>query len=126
MCSSFCFHEFFPVLRNLAISCANVGVDNFPTGRYDRNRGNFQKVPLFDDLPCYTRHGEATMTTKEFHEGLITLVRCNRIFAVLHADSNELCFYSDKEPCRFAIPESLTERQVKVLLVQPKRSFIKM
>ena len=66
------------------------------------------------------------MTRKEFHEGIVTLVRRNRIFAVLHADSNELCFYADNEPTRFAIPESLTERQVKVLLYQPKRTFVKM
>ena len=66
------------------------------------------------------------MTTKEFHEGILTLVKRNRIFAVLHDDSNELCFYSDNAPARFAIPESLTERQVKVLLAQPKRVFKKM
>lgn len=66
------------------------------------------------------------MNRKEFHEGLLTLVKRNRVFAVLHDDSNELCFYADNEPTRFAIPEMLTERQVKVLLVQPKRNFQKM
>lgn len=66
------------------------------------------------------------MNRKEFHEGILTLVKRNRIFAVLHRDSNELCFYADHEPTRFAIPEMLTERQVKILLAQPKRVFKKM
>ena len=66
------------------------------------------------------------MTVKEFHEGILINVRRNRIFAVLHDDSNELCFYSDNEPTRFAIPEMLTERQVKALLAQPKRRLERM
>ena len=65
------------------------------------------------------------MTRKKFHEGIVTLVRRNRIFAVLHDNSNELCFYADHEPTRFAIPESLTTRQVKALLYQPKRTLLK-
>lgn len=66
------------------------------------------------------------MTVKEFHEGILINVRRNRIFAVLPEDSNELCFYSDNAPARFAIPESLTERQVKILLAQPKRRLERM
>ena len=66
------------------------------------------------------------MNRKEFHESILTLVHRNRIFAVLHADSNELCFYADHEPTRFAIPEMLTHRQVKALLAQPKRRLERM
>ena len=66
------------------------------------------------------------MTVKEFHEGIIINVRRNRIFAVLHDDSNELSFYSDNAPCRFIVPEALTERQVKILLAQPKRRLERM
>lgn len=42
------------------------------------------------------------MTRKEFNEGILTLVRRNRIFAVLPDDSNELCFYADHDPHRYA------------------------
>lgn len=66
------------------------------------------------------------MTRREFNEGVLINVRRNRIFAVLHDDSNELSFYSDNAPCRFIVPEALTERQVKILLTQPKRVLQRM
>ena len=66
------------------------------------------------------------MTRKEFHEGIVTLVKRNRIFALLPEDSNEMHFYADSNVPSPAIPQSLTVRQVKILLTQPKRTFMKM